>query len=113
MTNNCSHSMRGATEIAPDPSHDAASLIIEAARSLIDDTAVVVDRGHCRAVAQALASSLARGDACRADILAVSPSIVERSGRVKTLVEMVEEDGGDRAARLRLARLLLRAIDWR
>jgi hypothetical protein len=101
--------------VAP-PSHDpcrlAAGQIIVAANSLIGDPTIVIDRCRCRAIARALAGALANPHARRADILAASPFVIERSGRDKTLVEMIEEDESEGAAKLRLARLLLRAIEW-
>jgi hypothetical protein len=96
-----------------DPGHVAARLIITAARSLCSDSTVFIADDRCRAVAEALTRALAVPHARRADILDASPSIFDPSGRIKTLVEMIEEEDGDDAAKLRLARLLLRAIEWR
>ena len=42
-----------------------------------------------------------------------SPAVTETSGRVRTLVEMIEKDEADDTYRLRLAKLLLRALLWR
>jgi hypothetical protein len=104
--------VRRRAERSPDPSLLAARLIVMAARSLANDHTVTVDASLCRAAAASLAGALARPLVHRADILAASPFVVERSGRSKTLVEMIENEDGDDAAKIRLARLLLRAIDW-
>jgi hypothetical protein len=97
-------------ETSPDdPSREAARLVMEAALSLAHGTAG--DSARYRSVAESLAESLAaRRD--RGGLLAASPYVVERSGRVRTVVEMIEHEEGDDEALLRLARLLLRALEW-
>jgi hypothetical protein len=45
-----------------------------------------------------------------------SPAVTEMSGRSRTLIEMIEmieDSSDDDAYRLRLAKLLLRALLWR
>ena len=104
-----------ARRLCPQPADHrsiAARQIVAAARSLLTDMAVDVDRGRCLAVALAIEDALADPDASACDILSASPFVVERSGRVRTLVEMVEADESQGEERFRLARLLLRAIEW-
>ena len=48
----------------------------------------------------------------RAEILGGSPYVIERSGRARTIVEMIEHEAGDDEWRLRLSKLLLRALVW-
>jgi hypothetical protein len=102
-------------ETLPDPSpHDgirhAARLVLEAARSLAEDAAGG-DAARFGPVARQLSDVLGDG-AGRAEILAGSPYVVERSGRARTIVEMIEHVAGDDESRLRLARLLMRALIW-
>jgi hypothetical protein len=82
---------------------------MEAALSLADEA--TGDSARYRSVAESLADALAaRRD--RIGILAASPYVVERSGRVRTVVEMIEHEAGDDAALARLSKLLLRALEW-
>jgi hypothetical protein len=69
------------------------------------------DPSRYRSVAVSLANALANRRN-RPGILAASPYVVERSGRVRTLVEMIEHEVGDDASLIRLSRLLLRALEW-
>jgi hypothetical protein len=100
------------TERSSERCRSTGHLILMATRSLIDDETVVIDVGHCRDIARALADVLKNSSASRGMILAASPFVIERSGRVKTLVEMIEQAGDDEAANFQLARLLLRALEW-
>ena len=103
---------RRTSKIVSDPSFAAGHVAAMAARSLIDDATIVADARRLDAVDRSLSAALADPDALRADILDASPFVVERSGRVRTLVEMIEDDEAQGAERLRLAMLLLRAIEW-
>jgi hypothetical protein len=87
----------------------AARLVMGASLSLAHET--TGDSSRYRSVAVSLANALA-ARRNRHGILAASPYVVERSGRVRTLVEMIEHEVGNDAALIRLSRLLLRALDW-
>jgi hypothetical protein len=98
-------------ETSPDdPLRDAARLVIQAARSLAEG-ATGPDAAWYGSAARDLSAGLAGGPG-RAEILAASPYVIERSGRPRTIVEMIEHEAGGDEARLRLARLLLRALAW-
>jgi hypothetical protein len=87
----------------------AARLVMEAALSLANET--TGDPSRYRSVAESLAAALAARRR-RLGILTASPYVVERSGRVRTVVEMIEHEAGDDAALARLSTLLLRALEW-
>jgi hypothetical protein len=89
----------------------AAALVHDAALTLAEDADVAADRGRYLGVAVRLGMVL-DVRSTRAQILMASPYVVERSGRVRTLVEMIEDEPGDDASRLRLVTLLLRALTW-
>ena len=74
---------------------------------------MTVHTGFCLAVAEDLGQAIANPNVTRSLLLYASPRVVERSGRVKTLIEMLEQEAGDSAYLARLARLLLRSIQWR
>jgi hypothetical protein len=100
--------------IMPPHSRDTsfvAALVHDAALTLADDAADTADRDRYLGVAVRLGMVL---DACssRDQILAASPYVVERSGKVTTVVEMIEYEPGNEAARLRLVTLLMRALLW-
>ena len=102
-------------ETPPDPSPDdairhAARLVLEAARSLAED-AGGGDVARFGSAARRLSAVLEAGPG-RAEILAASPYVIGRSGRARTIVEMIEHEAGDDESRLRLAKLLMRALVW-
>ena len=66
-----------------------------------------------RLAADRLARALESPRVGRSRLLLASPAVLERSGRSRTLVEMIEAEPDDDEARLRLAKLLLRALVWR
>ncbi|WP_435007048.1 hypothetical protein P12x_004452 [Tundrisphaera lichenicola] len=49
----------------------------------------------------------------RRRLLEASPAVLERSRRSRSLIEMIEAEPEDDEVRLRLAKLLLRALVWR
>jgi hypothetical protein len=83
--------------------HDAALTLADS----VDDS----DRDRYLKVAVRLGATL-EAQPTRSQVLAASPYVLERSGRIRTLVEMIEEESGDDATRLRLAILLMRALAW-
>jgi hypothetical protein len=113
MPNRLSAPMQSMAGLSAEPILSAARLVVRAARSLVTDPAVEIDAGRCRAIADSLARALARPHANAVDILKVSPFVYERSGEVKTIVEMIMNIEGDDATKFQMGRLLLRALDWR
>jgi hypothetical protein len=89
----------------------AAALVHDAALTLALDASDAAQCQRYLGVAARLGLTLEE-QPCRPAILAASPRVVERSGRVRTLVEMIEDQPGDDASRSRLVMLLLRALIW-
>jgi hypothetical protein len=89
----------------------AANLVHDAALRLAEVAAAPDDAARYLEVAVALGVAL-ESRPSRREILAASPRVVERSGRVRTVVEMIEDEPGDDQSRLRPVTLLLRALIW-
>jgi hypothetical protein len=88
-----------------------ADLVHDAALELAGRAGDASDRDRYLEVAVRMGIAL-EARTTRAIILAASPSLVERSGRVRSLVEMIEDEPGDDASRFRTAKLLMRALIW-
>ncbi|WP_435011996.1 hypothetical protein P12x_006109 (plasmid) [Tundrisphaera lichenicola] len=101
---------RGVQPLSDHRLRRSATLVRDEARALAD--ADPADAGRYRQAASGLEAAL-RDGGNRETILRVSPFVIERSGRFRTIVEMIEDEPGDDEARRRLARLLLRALEWR
>ena len=91
----------------------SAGVVRDAARFLAEQSADGPESARFRHVADRLASALDSTRLGRLRLLTTSPALTERSGRNRTLIEMIAEEPGDDEARLRLAKLLLRALNWR
>lgn len=113
MPNRLFASMQSMAGLSAEQILSAARLVVRAARSLVTDPTVEIDASRCHAIANSLACALARPHADAADILKVSPFVYERSGEVRTLVEMIMHGDSDDVTKLQMGRLLLRTLDWR
>ncbi len=91
----------------------AAGIVRDAAQALAEEALDSFDAARYHSLANRLARVLESPRAGRQRLLLTSPALTERSGRNRTLIDMLEDDPGDAAARLRLAKLLLRALVWR
>ena len=91
----------------------AARIVCQAARELAEDTVELAEASRYLLAADRLAQTLAASPPTFRDILLSSPALTELSGRSRTLVEMIEAETGDEVSRLRLAKLLFRALIWR
>ncbi len=91
----------------------AASIVREAAEALADEVGETSESARYLFAADRLATALESLQVGRQRLLLASPAVTESSGRNRTLVEMIEADSGDDDTRLRLAKLLFRALLWR
>jgi hypothetical protein len=91
----------------------AANIVRDAADELAEATLDASESARYRVAADRLAAVLGSPRVGRLRLLGASPALTERSGRNRTLVEMIGEDPGEIDARVRLAKLLLRALRWR
>jgi hypothetical protein len=94
-----------------NPVFVAANLVHDAALTLAEVATAPDDAARYLEVAVRLSVAL-ESRPSRPQVLAASPRIIERSGRVRTVVEMIEAEPGDDESRLRLVTLLLRALIW-
>src|SRR3954447_20463173 len=88
-----------------------AALLHDAALTLAAHASDADERRRYLGVAVRLGVALEEQPS-RPAILAASPRVVETSGRIRTLVEMIEGQRGDDASRSRLVTLLMRALIW-
>ena len=91
----------------------ASSIVLASAEALADDLSDAREASRFLLVADRLSALLESPTTPRQRFLEASPSLVEQSGRHRTLIEMVEADQGDYSDRLRLAKVLFRALIWR
>jgi hypothetical protein len=89
----------------------SADLVHDAALELAGRAGDASDRDRYLEVAVRLGVAL-EARTTRAIVLEASPHLVERSGRVRSLVEMIEDEPGDEASRFRTAQILMRALIW-
>ena len=108
-------STRSRPSPAPDPLRLAARIARDAAESLANEATDPREVDRYLLAAGRLSSALDSPLAGRRRLMMASPAVTETTGQVRTLVEMIEmiEDEADDTYRLRLARLLLRALVWR
>jgi hypothetical protein len=101
--------------LAPCPTElrIAAAIARDAAEELAGMDLISPESGRYLLAAERLARALESPEVTRSRLLKASPAVLERSGRTRTLVEMIAAEPDDDEARLRLARLLLRALIWR
>ena len=92
---------------------DAAAIVRDAAEALADEARDAAEAARYLLAADRLSRGARLARVGRRRLLLASPAVIERSGRTRTLVEMIEAEPGDDEARLRLAKLLLRALVWR
>jgi hypothetical protein len=91
----------------------AADTVLAAAEALAEETSEVAQASRYLGVAERISRELESPQANRQRLLMASPAVTEMSGCSRTLIEMIEAEPGDEAYRLRLAKLLLRALNWR
>jgi hypothetical protein len=91
----------------------AASIVRDAAEALADEAREASESARYLLAAGRLESALGSPRVAGQRLLLASPALTDSAGRNRTLVEMIEEDPGDDADRLRLAKLLFRALIWR
>ena len=90
----------------------AAQIVQRAAEALAEESSEAHDVDRYLLVADRISAALDLARPSRQRILRTSPALIEKSGRTRTLIEMIEAETGDEAARLRLAKLLFRALIW-
>jgi hypothetical protein len=91
----------------------AASLVRDAAEALAEESREAAESTRYFFAADRLDMALGLLRVGRRRLILASPALTELSGRSRSLIEMIEADPGDDAARLQLAKLLLRALIWR
>jgi hypothetical protein len=91
----------------------SAGIVRDAAQALAEERFDTPESARFRHVADRLTSALNSSRRGQGGLLMISPAVTERSGRNRTLLEMIAEDPGDDETRFRLAKLLLRALSWR
>ncbi len=94
-----------------DGTFAAAAMVHDAALTLASDAAEGTERDRYLGVAARLGAVL-ESSPNRLEVLDASPRVVERSGRIRTFVEMIEDEPGDDATRFRLTMVLMRALIW-
>jgi hypothetical protein len=90
----------------------AAGIAREAAEELAGVDLLSPESARYLLAAERFARALESPGVSRSRLLKASPAVLERSGRTRTLVEMIAAEPDDDEARLRLAKLLLRALVW-
>ncbi len=106
-------STRCSPSTGPSSIRLAAIVALEANEVLASETTEPLRAVWYRQAADRLSAALEDPEATRQRLLSASPALVELSGRARTLLEMIEDDPGDDQTRLRLAKILLRALSWR
>jgi hypothetical protein len=91
----------------------AAAIARKAAEELAGVDLISPESARYLLAAERLARALESPEIGRSRLLQASPAVLEPSGRTRTLVEMIAAEPDDDEARLRLAKLLLRALIWR
>jgi hypothetical protein len=92
----------------------AAAIARDAAEEMAAEARDASDSARYLRLAERLTTLLGSDQVDRRRLLLASPAVTERSGANRTLLEMIEiAEPDDDAYRLRIARLLLRALAWR
>ena len=91
----------------------AAGIVRDAAEALADEARDASESARYIYAADRLATALGSPRVGRQRLLTASPALTERSGRNRSLVEMIEAEPDDDDHRPRLAKLLFRALLWR
>jgi len=91
----------------------AAGIVQAAAEILAREASEARDVSRYLMAADRISTVLESPRASRQRLLLASPALTEMSGRNRTLIEMIEAEPGDDVHRLRLAKLLFRALIWR
>jgi hypothetical protein len=99
--------------LASAESLTAARIVQSAAEALAQETSAMADISRFLFAADRIAAVLESPRPTRQRLLLSSPAVTERSGRSRSLIEMIEADPGDETSRFRLAKLLFRALLWR
>ncbi len=99
--------------IAPQELLRAARIVRDAAEALAAETHMTSETSRYLLAADRIAAVLESPRPSRLRLLLTSPALTERSGQSRTLIEMIEAETSDDANRLRLAKLLFRALIWR
>ncbi len=90
----------------------AARIVQKAAELLAEEASEAREVSRYLLVADRISAVLESSRPSRQRVLKTSPALIESSGRSRTLIEMIEAEPGDEDARLRLAKLLFRALLW-
>jgi hypothetical protein len=90
----------------------AAEIVQAAAEALASEVSEAQEVARYLLAADRLATALESRQIGRERLLTASPAVIESSGNSRTLVEMIEAEPGDMATRLRIAKLLFRALVW-
>lgn len=92
----------------------AASIVRDAAEELANEARESSESARYLFAADRLATLLESPQNDPTRLYQASPAVTEQSGRNRTLIEMIEAaEPDDDAYRLRLAKLLFRALIWR
>jgi hypothetical protein len=91
----------------------AASIVRDAAEALAEESREAAESARYFFAADRLDMALGLLRVGRRRLILASPALKERSGRTRSLVEMIEAETGDDDARFKLAKLLFRALIWR
>jgi hypothetical protein len=90
----------------------AAAIARDAAGSLAGERVPSREGARYLLAADRLSQALELPQISRYRLQMASPAVLEASGRTRTLLDMIEAEPDDDEARLRLAKLLLRALLW-
>jgi hypothetical protein len=109
------------TPVLESPKHALASaefliasrIVQEAAEVVASESSEASDVSRYLLAADRIAAVLDSPRPSRERLLLASPALTENSGRSRTLIEMIEAEPDDEVARLKLAKLLFRALIWR
>jgi hypothetical protein len=103
---------RGTPTVASEGLRHAAAIARDAAEFLAGEPVPTREAARYLLAADRLTQALELPQISRHRLLMASPAVLERSGRSRTLIDMIDAEPDDDAARLRLAKLLLRALIW-
>jgi hypothetical protein len=105
--------IRPSTDHIPPDLRLAAIIVRDAAEALAEEARDASDAARYLLAADRISTVLDSPRSGRERFLLASPALTERSGRNRTLIEMIEAEPADDDYRLRLAKLLFRALLWR
>ena len=91
----------------------ASRIVRDAAKALAAEARETSEAARYLMVADRITKIVDSPRTSRQQLVLASPALTERSGRRRSLIEMIEEDPGDDGYRLRLAKILFRALIWR